>query len=360
MRPVTPHGFYFAELFDETLRRQNNRAVITEYALGQRLGFCPTPPPFTGGSELHEPRRNDAQVPSSSPACTRYDKQTLGEDRSSITAAPQSADGPRTTTSTPDRSNLTEDETPSRSIRYPATAVPTLAPRRGFLPETARHDGGRNRPLPRKQDLGATSFDRPRDHERNQLVMRQRRRQKPPVLWTAGGNSLDHQAGIARAIVKPRSSAGSHRRPSAAPRQATSYGGLELGKQRVGIGRSRFPGSKPGVHIRQDRRPHCRGCMELPNGFCMARRPGPDTPQIFEAVPVSRRRPAFDPLRRRDWRAPEMMMPRASRHRGGDTGAWTKSDAFRQPLHARAIVTLATSSCDDFQTTASPSSSHKT
>ena len=98
---------FYAELFDETLRRNNNRAVVTEYAWQtSSCDPCPTPP--LGASDLYtlgddsfagaEPggtTRARSQPYYGSPPQyvltrlhTRYDKQTLSEDLIFRAAAP--------------------------------------------------------------------------------------------------------------------------------------------------------------------------------------------------------------------------------------------------------------------------------
>ncbi|HRI48732.1 MAG TPA: DUF2330 domain-containing protein [Pseudomonadota bacterium] len=75
-------GFY-AELFDETLRRQNNRAVVTEYAWDTgSCDPCPTPPLGPGDLATLGASHSDAQNESwvVTRLHTRYDKQTLSED----------------------------------------------------------------------------------------------------------------------------------------------------------------------------------------------------------------------------------------------------------------------------------------
>jgi hypothetical protein len=89
---------FYAELFDETLRRNNNRAVVTEYAWQtSSCDPCPTPPleasdlytlgddSFAGAS-AGAGRAQDRPYYGSPPQYvltrlhTRYDKQTLSED----------------------------------------------------------------------------------------------------------------------------------------------------------------------------------------------------------------------------------------------------------------------------------------
>ncbi len=75
-------GFY-GELFDETLRRQNNRAVVTEYAWDTAsCDPCPTPPLTPGDLVTLGVSRSDAENASwvVTRMHTRYDKQTLSED----------------------------------------------------------------------------------------------------------------------------------------------------------------------------------------------------------------------------------------------------------------------------------------
>jgi len=75
-------GAFYAELFDETLRRQNNRAVVTEYAWDSgSCDPCPTPP--LEPSELHTlgaGREASEESWVVTRLHTRYDKQTLNED----------------------------------------------------------------------------------------------------------------------------------------------------------------------------------------------------------------------------------------------------------------------------------------
>jgi hypothetical protein len=116
-------GSFYAELFDETLRRNNNKAVITEYAW-QTSGCdpCPTPPLqasdlFTLGDEQLFPEMAQAVSPSGDPSIpagpltspmrrtrgrffggrpswvltrlhTRYDQKTLSDDLIFRTAKP--------------------------------------------------------------------------------------------------------------------------------------------------------------------------------------------------------------------------------------------------------------------------------
>jgi hypothetical protein len=90
---------FYAELFDETLRRNNNKAVVTEYAWQTTsCDPCPTPPLdasdlFTLGDEsFGNSKSSPAGGPRGGPFFgaapsyvltrlhTRYDKQTLSED----------------------------------------------------------------------------------------------------------------------------------------------------------------------------------------------------------------------------------------------------------------------------------------
>jgi hypothetical protein len=76
-------GAFYAELFDETLRRQNNRAVITEYSWDTgSCDPCPTPPLQAGDLVTLGASRNDAENESwvVTRLHTRYDKLTLNED----------------------------------------------------------------------------------------------------------------------------------------------------------------------------------------------------------------------------------------------------------------------------------------
>jgi hypothetical protein len=76
-------GGFYAELFDETLRRQNNRAVVTEYAWDTAsCDPCPTPPLQGGDLVTLGASRGDAENGSwvVTRLHTRYDKQTLSED----------------------------------------------------------------------------------------------------------------------------------------------------------------------------------------------------------------------------------------------------------------------------------------
>ena len=114
-------GGFYAELFDETLRRQNNRAVITEYAWDSgSCDPCPTPP--LTASELHTlgASRNDAQGSFVLTRLhTRYDKQTLSEDLVFRTA--RAAIGGRAENENfggPIKASLTGDEGNSFQGRY--------------------------------------------------------------------------------------------------------------------------------------------------------------------------------------------------------------------------------------------------
>jgi hypothetical protein len=89
---------FYAELFDETLRRNNNKAVVTEYAWQTTsCDPCPTPPLdasdlFTLGDESYGSAKSSPASARSGPFFgaapsyvltrlhTRYDKQSLSED----------------------------------------------------------------------------------------------------------------------------------------------------------------------------------------------------------------------------------------------------------------------------------------
>ena len=76
-------GGFYAELFDETLRRQSGRAVVTEYAWDSAsCDPCPTPPLQPGDLVTLGASRSDAQNASwvITRLHTRYDKQTLSDD----------------------------------------------------------------------------------------------------------------------------------------------------------------------------------------------------------------------------------------------------------------------------------------
>lgn len=75
-------GAFYAELFDETLRRQNNRAVVTEYAWDTGgCDPCPTPPLEASDLATLGASRSDAGNEwVVTRLHTRYDRQTLSED----------------------------------------------------------------------------------------------------------------------------------------------------------------------------------------------------------------------------------------------------------------------------------------
>ena len=76
-------GSFYGELFDETLRRQNNRAVVTEYAWDTAsCDPCPTPPLAPGDLMTLGASRSDAENESwvVTRLHTRYDKATLSDD----------------------------------------------------------------------------------------------------------------------------------------------------------------------------------------------------------------------------------------------------------------------------------------
>jgi hypothetical protein len=126
------YGAFYAELFDETLRRQNNRAVVTEYSWDSAsCDPCPTPP--LEPSEIHTlgaSREASEESWVVTRLHTRYDKQTLNEDLVFRAARPAlGGRAEREDFGGPVKASVRSDETNNFQGRYILRNYWTAAPK---------------------------------------------------------------------------------------------------------------------------------------------------------------------------------------------------------------------------------------